>query len=62
MGLENILRFICKSETNHPGGIIKGPDYLLKMIFKDDFNQIYNLYTGIIFLSIGLIMIIVTII
>ena len=61
-GLENVMRFICKAGTNHPGGIIKGADYLLKMIFKEHFNQVYNLYTGILLLLIGFIIIIVTII
>jgi len=56
-GLRNLIRFFFKQDPNMFLGIVKGFDYLIKKIFKEKFNQVYNLYAGITLTSIGFIMI-----
>jgi hypothetical protein len=52
-GLNNLLKFYYRKEPILLSGV-HGFDYLMKLIFKDNFNRTYNLFWGLTFFLFGL--------
>ena len=52
-GLNNLLKFYFRKEPVLVSGI-HGFDYLMKLIFKENFNRTYNLFWGLIIFLFGL--------
>jgi|GEM_PF-4658327 len=52
-GLNNLLKFYFRKAPILVSGI-HGFDYLMKLIFKDNFNRTYNLFWGLTIFLFGL--------
>lgn len=54
-GLNNLLKFYFRKEPILISGI-HGFDYLMKLVFKDNFNRTYNLFWGLAILLFGIVL------
>ena len=52
-GLNNLLKFYYRNEPILLSGV-HGFDYLMKLIFKDNFNRTFNLFWGLAIFLFGL--------